>query len=109
MDAGHMDQRITIERRTEVADGVGGVTLTWASLANGVVWAAVKAKAGRESLTEGRMNAVFVVEFTIYNRSDIDELCRVQWRGDVYNIRNVRREGGRKLRVVLDAERGVAE
>lgn len=107
---GGMDQRITLQRYTEAADGIGGVTRAWANLAaTPTVWAAVKAKAGREGMDEGRVNATYVVLFTIYNRTDLSELDRILWNGEAYNIRNLRREGGRKLRLVIEAERGVAD
>lgn len=107
---GAMDQRITLQRFSEAADGIGGVERAWANLSvTPSVWAAVKAKAGREAMEEGRVNASYVVLFTIYNRDDLSELDRILWNGEAYNIRNLRREGGRKLRLVIEAERGVAD
>lgn len=106
---GRMDQRITLQRATETPDGIGGTVRRWSSLAsNATPWAAVTAKAGRESMTEGRMNATNVVLFTIYNRGDLSEVDRIVWGGEAYNIRNIRREGGRKLHLVIEAERGAA-
>ena len=58
-------------------------------------------------MTEGRMSATYIVLFTIYNRDDLSEVDRILWNGEAYNIRNIRREGGRKLRLVIEAERGV--
>ena len=108
MIAGAMDQRITLERRVKTADGAGGSTEAWASLASDATpWANVKAKAGREAMTEGRVAASFTVLFTIYNRDDVDETCRVIWQGVAYNIRGIRRETGRAIRLVIEAERGV--
>jgi len=107
-DAGAMDQIITLQRKTATADGGGGVTEAWADFAEDAnPWANVKAKSGREGLTEGRTTATFVVEFTIYNRADVTELDRIVWQGVTYNIRGIRAEGGRKLHLVIDAERGV--
>jgi SPP1 family predicted phage head-tail adaptor len=106
---GKMDQRITLQRPTETPDGLGGTVRSWADLAaNPRPWANVIAKAGRESMVEGRTNATYIVLFTIYNRSDLSELNRIVWNGEAYNIRNLRREGERKLRLVIEAERGVA-
>lgn len=106
---GRMDQRITFQRFATVADGGGGVSRVWADMAsNATVWAAVKSRATREATSEGRMNATYTVEFTIYNRSDISELDRLTWGGEVYNIRGIRRTGTRDLRLVIEAERGVA-
>ena len=106
MTAGAMDQFITIERRTRAADGMGGFTETWATYKQ--VWANAKAKGGRESLDEGRTNAVFVVVFTIYNIADLSEVDRIIWNGERYNIRGILREGTRAQHVKIEAERGVA-
>lgn len=107
---GRMDQRIAFQRQVDAPDGVGGVTRSWTDLVVGAsVWASVIAKAGREGLVEGRTNATFVVLFTVHNRDDLSELDRIIWNGEAYNIRNLRREGGRKLRLVIEAERGVAQ
>lgn len=107
---GRMDQTITLQRAVEAADGIGGTTRAWADLvANPRVWASVKAKSGRESTTEGRMNAVYVVVFTIYNRADLSELDRIVWNGESYQIRGIMREGERGLHLRIEAERGAAQ
>ena len=108
-DIGRMDQRITLQRLVQTDDGMGGTTTAWANYsANPCVWANVKAKAGREATEDGRMNASFVVLFTIYNRRDVDPRDRIVWQGVTYNICGIRDEGGRSLRLVIEAERGVA-
>jgi head-tail adaptor len=106
MNAGKLDQFITIERRATATDGMGGFIDAWATHCE--VWANVKAKAGREGLSEGRTNAVYVVNFTIYNIADLSELDRIVWNEETYNIRNIMREGNRALHVKIEAERGVA-
>ena len=105
---GKLDQIITLERKTRTATGTGGFTETWAEIAS--VWANVRAKAGRESLDEGRTNATFISLFTIYNTSSLSlsEVDRIIWQGERYNIRGVRREGSRAIWLVIEAERGVA-
>jgi len=108
--AGAMDQRITFQRSAATPDGGGGETYAWANLEKTpTVWAHVKAKGGRESSVEGRVNASFVVVFTIYNRKDLTDLDRIVWNGADYNIRGIRTEGPRALRLVIEAERGVAQ
>ncbi len=107
---GRMDQRVTLQRLTETPDGSGGLVRAWADLdSNACVWAAVKAKAGRESMIEGRTTATYVVVFTIYNRSDLSEKDRIQWNDESYNIRGIMRTGTRDLRLMIEAERGVAQ
>ncbi|MFP1646116.1 phage head closure protein [Pontitalea aquivivens] len=109
MGAGKLDQRITFQRYSETPDGGGGVTRAWADLAAlPTVWAHVKARAGREAVTEGRMAASFSVFFTIYHRDDITERDRIIWGGTPYNIRGILREGSGQRLLVIEAERGVA-
>jgi len=108
--AGAMDQPITFQRKAATSDGGGGETYTWADFDDdATVWANVKAKAGRESVDEGRVNATFTVLFTIYHRSDVLVTDRIVWNSTDYNIRGIRDEGGRALRLVIECERGVAQ
>lgn len=110
MTAGAMTEQVTLQRVVRSADGAGGQTEAWADMAcDTCVWAEVRAKAGTESMVEGRTSASFVVLFTIYARSDVDETCRILWNGVAYNIRGIRRETGRAQRLVIEAERGVAQ
>lgn len=109
MQSGKMDQRITLQRLAFTPDGGGGQIEAWADYThNATVWAHVVAKAGRENNQEGRMTATFTVLFHIHNRRDIDPRDRIVWQGVTYNIRGIRDEGGRALRLVIEAERGVA-
>jgi head-tail adaptor len=106
MTAGKLDQFITIQRKTRVSDMMGGYSESWATWQQ--VWAGAVAKAGRESIDEGRTNAVFVVVFTIYTLDGLAETDRILWNGETYNIRGVLRMGGRELHTKVEAERGVA-
>lgn len=107
--AGALQERVTLQRRTETADGAGGVTRAWADLDPATVWAHVKARPGREGMAEGRVVATQITTFTVRNRDDVDETCRIVWNGETWNIRAVLREGPRRQLLALDAERGVAE
>ena len=54
-NAGRLTERITLQRATRTADGGGGTTQSWSTLAT--VWAEAKPRGGREGLTEGRIAA----------------------------------------------------
>jgi SPP1 family predicted phage head-tail adaptor len=109
MQPGHMDQKITLQRLVRTADGVGGTIDSWQNYpTNPCVWAKVTAKAGRENMTDGRMVASYVVLFEIWNRQDINERDRIVWQNVTYNIRGIRQQGGRRPKLVIEAERGVA-
>ena len=72
------------------------------------VWANVKAKSGREGMTNDRVTATFVVVFTIRNRADLLPQDRIVWGGVNYNIRAFLSEGARPQYLAIEAERGVA-
>ena len=109
MTAGTLDQQITFRRLTRTPDGGGGVTEAWGDVpTDATVWAGVSFRGAREGLDEGRVNASQMTTFEIYNRADLTELDGLIWEGEFYNIRVIRRYGGRKLIMYLDAERGVA-
>lgn len=106
---GKLDQRVTLERKTLTADGIGGTTAAWANVpSNATVWANVKAKAGREGMDNGRTTATFVSVFTIRNRADLLPQDRIVWGGVTYNIRAFLSEGARQQCLAIEAERGVA-
>lgn len=107
---GSMDQRILLQRLSRTPDGAGGTTEAWLNFGcNPHVWANVIAKAGSETMVEGRITATFTVLFTIRNRRDIDPRDRIIWQGVAYNIRGIRDMGARELNMVIEAERGVAQ
>lgn len=104
---GNLDQRITFQAETRTSDGAGGSTIAFADIATTpTVWASVFAIRSNETDTEGRLNATGLYKFTIRNRTDIDETHQIQWRGESYNIRNVKRMGARVMYLEIEAERG---
>lgn len=103
---GLLDQRITLESLTRVSDGQGGNSETWAPVAT--VWARVMPKSGREVVSSDGVAAEGSYTFKIRQRSDISEVTRLTWGGEIYNIRNVLRRGDRVQFLELQAERNVA-
>jgi head-tail adaptor len=106
MTAGRMDQPITIERRAMTPALGGGYDETWTTWKS--VWAAVKAKSGREGMEEGRVNATFIVVFEIYTLAGLQDADRIVWQGVRYNIRGIVSGGPERLTMKVEAERGVA-
>lgn len=107
---GKLDQRITFQARTEASDGAGGTTSTWGDFDTvPTVWAAVRPLTGGETVADGSFNASGMWEFTIRNRSDVSEKDRIQWQSENYNIRQVNRQGGREMYLVIVAERGAPQ
>lgn len=110
MRPGKLDQRITLQGRTETADGGGGTETAWADLPSVPdVWAHVEAMSGTERLDDGSFAATGSYLFTIRNRTDVSERDRIVWRGEFFNIDNVARLGGRVMYLQITAKRGAPQ
>lgn len=108
-EAGKLDQRITFQARALDTDYAGGFVETWHDLPNAPkVWAQVTPRLGREAMDQGRMNATQMATFTVRQRADVSESCRIIWRDEAWNIRRVLRKSPRAQYLEIDAERGVA-
>ena len=103
MRAGKLRERVTIQQKTLVSDGMGGQSETWATLAT--VWAAVKPNiaGAREAMTgaAGQVQARTVYEVRIRYRDDIDAKMRVLWRGNTLEIESVSDPDQRQSESVL--------
>lgn len=90
-----LDQHISIERRTQTADGYGGLTDLWVADPTDGVWAQIKPLSGTESSiamrTAPRANYFALIYFRgdsygapYYTPSD-----RVIWRGRTFDVISV--------------------
>ena len=104
--AGDLRERVTIETATRTGDGAGGEVVSWTALAT--VWANVQSLSGTEVTEAERAEARGQYNVTIRFRDDVTAAMRLQWRGEVLNIRNVRDGDGRRRRLIMRAEGGVA-
>lgn len=98
--AGKLDQQIAIQRKSRSADGMGGYTETWATVAS--VWASIKITAGGERYAAMQLSsnprAKAVIRFRgddngapYYSGSD-----RVLYRGRYWAIDSVIDPDGRQ-------------
>jgi SPP1 family predicted phage head-tail adaptor len=104
--AGLLDQRIELQAKTRVPDGVGGASTTWATYAT--VWAMVRPMTGRERETAMRSEGRAGYKVVVRNRDDIAETHRILWRGRYMNIRFPVNAGPRGLWLELEAELGAS-
>ena len=96
MNAGRLDQRITLEAPTVTTDELGQDARSWEL--QGHVWAEVKEQMGREFLA-GDYHAEEKVAFRIRWR-ELDSTWRVTWGDRIYRIvstTGTRRSGERWL------------
>lgn len=87
MNAGRFDRLITIESNTATRDNIGGKVDSWATFAQ--VWAAYKPVTGIENVNADRIEAKAMVNFIIRYRSDITNAMRINYDGQIYNIKSI--------------------
>lgn len=107
VDAGELDQLITIKRETLTDDGMGGQNVTLTNVATNI-WAKVRALSGKEFERYDKLNNSVMTKFIIRYRSGIREDDRIVWNSEEYNIRFVPPVSSRSTWLFIDAEKGVA-
>jgi SPP1 family predicted phage head-tail adaptor len=91
LSAGSMPDRVTVQSVTNVSDGYGGWTSTWAPIAgpsSGVLWAKVEQVEGGEQTTGGQTLERYVYEVTIRKRAagNVTAAMRVVWKGKTLSV-----------------------
>lgn len=87
LNAGDLDQRITIQRRAAGVDALGHEAKGWTDYAT--VWARVLTTGGREALQAGAVQGEATIECRIRYRADLlhdSTGQRIVWRGIAYDI-----------------------
>lgn len=103
---GELDQRITITRSVNAADGQGGYTSTDSEV--DTVWAHVRPLSLSERLHAGALEAAQSYLVVVRYRSDLRDSDMIDWAGLRLNIKGISNGGGRALYTEIQAERGVA-
>ena len=85
--AGSLDQRVTIQSRTDVIDAMGGVSSSWATLAT--VWAQVSPITGREFVSAEQTMSGATVRVRIRRRADVTPRMRLVHGSRIYDIQSV--------------------
>lgn len=107
-DPGKLDQRVTFQRLTQVADGLGGSTQSWADLFT--CWAQVEPMRGGERLMAEQLEDPRDYRVTVRRSGDsagVTAADRVSWRGSLLNVRFIADAGPRPLYLTFECERGV--
>lgn len=95
--AGGLRHRIELQKRTQTADGVGGMTTTWTRkhYARAAIW---PEKAG-EVVEAGRLEHRITHRIRIRHRSDVDASMRVKFGERYFDIVSIinREERNREL------------
>jgi SPP1 family predicted phage head-tail adaptor len=107
MQAGKMDERVTLRSRTVTTDAMGQDAITWATVA--VVWAQRINQRSAEAFQAAQMGDDDVIELHIRHRADVLTTWRLELGGVGYDITSVSDFGGRKDRTRLLCRRGVKD
>lgn len=84
LNAGRLDQRITLQVRVDAVNQFGENVPTWSTFAE--VWAAADPKRGREYFAAAQIQAEGPVAFRIRWLAGVHERMRVLWLGQPYEV-----------------------
>ena len=87
LNAGALDQRVTLQSRSVVTDAYGQDTITWVDIAT--VWAQCQALRGREFFAAAQVQQEQSVKVRIRYRADVDQKTRLVWNGINHDITGV--------------------
>jgi len=106
INAGALRHRVSLQQSTLTADGGGGATLAWTTVAT--VWAAIQPLKGRERQRAEQIESPLTHRVTIRHRDGVTAAMRVLFGARVFNIRAVINPDERDRRLDLLCEEGVA-
>jgi SPP1 family predicted phage head-tail adaptor len=99
MQAGKMDQRVTLQSRGGVADAMGQIAIVWSDVET--VWAQVLPVRGAEFFAAAQMQAEQMVTVRIRHRADVLTTWRLVWRGLAHDIVGVITVGRNELLEIM--------
>ena len=92
MRAGNLRHRLTIQKPTEVSDGMGGVTTTWSTLIT--IWGAIWPLRGQEYMsamqtTSEVTHKIRIRQLPTNKRSDFSSKCRILFGSRYFEIESI--------------------
>lgn len=110
MEAGKLRKRCTFQAETDTADGQGGNTRTWKTVAT--VWGAYEPQLGREAIAQGRLQGTSMgtlwVRYSDLIATQVKLSSRVVVDGQVHQIRSIIQPDQNRRMLQMVVERGVA-
>jgi len=104
MNAGDMDQKIKIQKKTITRADTGEAIETWSDFAS--VWARVKDFRGREFFAAQAEQSEITTSFLIYHIDGLTYDMRVSYNGDYYDIEQIIRMTRREGIEIMASRRG---
>lgn len=108
MQAGKLNERITIEQFSVTKDASGGQERGWVVVAKDIAASRRDFSGGEKPATAqaGGEVATARVEFTIHWRPSIAADMRVRHGGELFNIRHINNFAGRRQSLILTCDTG---
>lgn len=107
VDAGALDQRITLQQRAAGVDALGQEAAAWTDAVT--VWAAAEPLRGREYFAAAQTQSAVDVRFRIRWRAGVAASMRVLWRGVAHDITAVIEPRGARQELELMCTSGVKD
>jgi len=104
MNAGDMDQKIKIQKKSITRADTGEAIETWSDFAS--VWARVKDFSGREFFAAQAEQSEITTSFLIYHIDGLTYDMRVSYNGDYYDIEQIIRMTRREGIEIMASRRG---
>ena len=86
--SGQLNKRIELQAKTKVADGYGGVNVTFTTLAT--IWAALWAKSGLERSLSMQETMTITHQIRIRYRSAFSQAWRIKFGNRFFNIVSIK-------------------
>lgn len=102
---GELRERVTIQRATAVADTLGGQSVTWADVYEGIPAKVVPVRGG-EAEVQGREMTMRSFVVIIRHGYTITTADRLVWGSVTMNVRRVENRDGMSRRLTLECEVG---
>ena len=87
INAGELNQRITLQQKTTTRNAIGEAVVTWSDVAT--VWAKVMPLRGNAFYTANQEQHVIDARFLIRERAGLNVGMRLLWKGAPYDITNL--------------------
>lgn len=87
INAGELNQRITLQQKTTTRNAIGEAVVTWSDVAT--VWAKVMPLRGNAFYAANQEQHVVDARFMIRERSGLSVGMRLLWKGQPYDITNL--------------------
>ena len=105
--ASDLNRKVELQELIKTPTATGGFTTSWLKVAD--VWAKIKNTSGSELLHADQLGATAFSDFTIRYRSNINEVMRLVYRGDNYQVRHINNIEEADLWLIVKAERGFSQ